>query len=139
MIILGIDLGQARTGVAICDRDEILASPVGMIQERNMERLVQKIHLLVQERHVQRIVVGLPLNMDGTEGESAARARAFARQLEETSGLSVILSDERRTTVAAHGYLNETNVRGAKRKQLVDAVSAVIILEDHLRKRKNEG
>ncbi len=137
MIILGVDLGRARTGLAICDKEELLASPLCVIEEYNRERLLDKIAEQAAERRVEQIVVGLPKNMDGSEGDSAQNARAFAQQLNERAGIETVMSDERGTTLTAHQYLNETNVRGKKRKQTVDAVAATIILEEYLRYRKN--
>ena len=137
MKILAVDLGRARTGLAISDCNECLASPAGVIEERNDERLLQKVAQRAKELKAQEIAVGLPRNMDGSEGESAQRARAFAEKLEEISGLSVVLRDERGTTITAHGYLNATDVRGKKRKAVVDSVAATIILEDYLSFRRN--
>lgn len=135
MRILAIDLGRARTGVAICDERECLASPVGTIAEHNTDRLLERVTALVAEQNAARVVVGLPRNMDGTQGESAQRAQAFAAALAERTGLPVDLWDERLTTVSAIGFLNQTNVRGKKRKAVVDTVSAVIILQDYLDRR----
>lgn len=132
MIILGVDLGKARTGLAICDKSEILASPVTVIQEHNRERLVEKIAVNAQERKAELLVVGLPKNMDGSEGESAQNAREIGALLTEKTGIPVEFCDERGTTVTAHGYLNETNVRGKKRKAVVDAVAAVVILQNFI-------
>ena len=126
MIILGIDLGKARTGVAVCDRAEMLASPLCVIQEHNRERLIEKIVKLSNERRAEQIALGLPKNMDGSEGESAQNAREFGALLQE-----------RGTTVTAHGYLNQTDVRGKKRKAVVDSVAAVIILQNYLDYRRN--
>lgn len=139
MIILGVDLGKSRTGIAACDRQEILASPVTVIEEKSRELLCEKICAIAAERKAELIVMGLPKNMDGSEGASAQAAREFAARLAEASGLSVELSDERGTTITAHSYLNEVNVRGSKRKSAVDAVAAVIILEEFMRKRKLSG
>lgn len=139
MKILAVDLGQARTGLAVCDESELLASPAGVISEWNMERLAQTIAQQAGERNVGMIVVGLPRNMDGSEGESARRARAFAQQLQALVPLPVDMRDERGTTITAHGYLNETNTRGKKRKAVVDAVAATIILQDFLDFRRNHG
>ena len=116
MIILGIDLGKARTGVAICDRGELLASPLTVVNEHNRERLVERLAALAQESRAELLAVGLPRNMDGTEGESAQNAREIGALLEEAAGLPVAFVDERGTTVTAHGYLNETNTRGKRRK-----------------------
>lgn len=137
MIILGVDLGKARTGVAVCDKNETLASPVEVVHEHNRERLLQRVALLATARGAERIVVGLPRNMDGSEGESAQNARAFGEALQALSGLPVDFSDERGTTITAHSFLNETNTRGKRRKATVDAVAATIILQDYLDFRRN--
>lgn len=137
MIILAVDTGRVRTGLAICDKSEILASPIGVIEQFDREKLCQRICQTAQERQAERIVVGLPRNMDGSEGESAAAARQFAQMLRERSGLPVVMQDERCTTITAHQYLNDTDTRGKKRKAVVDAVAATIILEDYLQYRKN--
>lgn len=139
MKLLAVDLGLARTGVAVCDREERLASPVGTIEERNPERLAEKLAAVAREQGAARIVLGHPKNMDGSRGESARRAEAFAVLLEETAELPVVLWDERMTTMSAIGYLNETNTRGKKRKQVVDTVSAVIILQDYIDSRRLRG
>lgn len=137
MKILAVDFGLARTGLAVCDENETLASPAGVICEWNRERLAQAIAAQAKERAVGRIVVGLPRNMDGSEGESALRARDFAALLQSLVAVPVALYDERGTTITAHGYLNETNTRGKKRKAVVDAVAATIILQDFLDYRRN--
>ena len=137
MIIVAVDLGQARTGLAVCDRGEVLASPLAVIQERDRARLVERIAAAARERGAQRLVVGLPLNMDGSEGESAQKARETGAMLAEASGLPVDFCDERGTTITAHNYLNATNTRGKKRKAVVDAVAATVILEDYLQSRRN--
>ena len=138
MIILGIDLGKARTGVAICDKGELLASPLTVVTEYHREQLVEKLSALAKENKAELLAVGLPRNMDGTEGESAQNAREVGALLEEATGLPVEFVDERGTTITAHGYLNETNTRGKKRKAVVDAVAATVILEDCLRRRRNQ-
>lgn len=139
MVILSVDYGDVRTGVAVCDKKEMLASPVGVVTERRAEKLAEKLAALAKEHAAGEIALGLPKNMDGTEGFRAQAVREFAALLEEAAGLPVTLRDERLTTVSAHGYLNATDTRGKKRKETVDAVSAVIILEDYLRYRKNAG
>ncbi len=136
MVILSVDYGDVRTGVAVCDKFEMLASPVGVITERSAEILVDKIKDIATERKAQKIVLGLPKNMDGTEGFRAERCKEFSGLLNEKTGLPVVLQDERLTTVSAHNILNETNTRGQKRKAVVDAVSAVLILEDYIQKNK---
>ena len=132
MIILGIDLGKARTGVAICDKGELLASPLTVVTEYHREQLVEKLAVLAKENKAELLAVGLPRNMDGSEGESAQNAREIGALLEEATGLPVEFVDERGTTITAHGYLNETNTRGKKRKAVVDAVAATVILQNYL-------
>lgn len=137
MKILAVDLGRARTGLAVCDESELLASPAGVISEYNMERLAKTIAAQAAEKGVGTIVVGLPRNMDGSEGDSAKNARAFAEALRALVSVPVEMRDERGTTITAHGYLNETDTRGKKRKAVVDAVAATIILQDYLDYRRN--
>ena len=139
MNIVGVDLGHARTGLAVCDKAELLASPLGVIAQRNWDRLAEQIVEEARRAGAEALVVGLPRNMDGSEGESAQLAREMGQRLAALSGLPVDFLDERGTTLTAHGYLNETNTRGKKRKAVVDAVAAVIILEDYLRGRKNRA
>ncbi len=137
MKIIAVDLGAARTGLAVCDENEILASPAGVINERDMCRLAETVCAAAKKHGAERVVVGLPRNMDGSEGDSAKNARAFAEKIKEVSGLPVFMQDERGTTVTAHGYLNDTNTRGRKRKAIIDAVAATVILQDYLARRKN--
>ncbi len=136
MKVMAVDLGLVRTGLAISDELEMLASPIGTITERNPQTLLQRVADTAKEQSAKAIVVGLPRNMDGSKGESAQRAEAFAEKLQEITGVPVTLWDERLTTMSAIGYLNETNVRGKKRKAIVDTVSATIILEDYLHSRR---
>lgn len=137
MKILGIDYGDVRTGIAISDQSEFLASAVCVVKETYQPKLIDKICEIASEKYVGLIVVGLPKNMDGTEGFRAEKCREFASLLSEKLALETVMIDERLTTVEAHKILNETNTRGKKRKEVVDAVSAVMILQDYLdRKRK---
>ncbi len=132
MRIMGIDYGDARTGIAISD---LLCSIVGqamVIHSRNDNKTLEQIQKLVTDNEVGRIVVGLPKNMDGTEGARAELCRAFAEKVAEVTGLPVDLWDERRTTVEAHNILSEHNYHGKKRKNTVDAVAASLILEGYL-------
>lgn len=138
MVIIAVDLGKARTGIAVCDRSEIMASPLEVISEHSRDKLIERIKVLCEERKAELLVVGLPRNMDGSEGESAQNARAFGSELAQATGLTVDFSDERGTTITAHGYLNMTDTRGKKRKAVVDAVAATIILEDYLNYRRNK-
>ena len=137
MIILGVDLGHARTGLSVCDKNEMLASPLKVIHQWDPEKLCNEIAEAAKGAGAELIAVGLPRNMDGTEGDSARFAREMGGKIGEFSGLPVRFVDERGTTVTAHGYLNETNTRGKKRKAVVDAVAAVVILEDFLLYRRN--
>ena len=137
MKILSVDLGKARTGLAVCDENEVLASPVGVISEWNREKLLKRVAEEAEKQSAREIVVGLPRNMDGSEGESALTARSFAEKLQGLVAVPVVLQDERGTTVTAHRYLNDTDTRGRKRKSVIDAVAATIILQDRLAYRKN--
>ena len=137
MIIMSVDLGKARTGVAVSDKDEGFAFPKCVIKEYNSERLVQRLAEKAHEYEAELIVVGLPKNMDGSLGSRAEECTETARLIEEASGIKTVLFDERCTTVEAYAWLNINDTRGKKRKQTVDAVAAVIILEDFLRTRKN--
>ena len=137
MIIMSVDLGKARTGLALCDKTEFLASPYKVIFEKSPKKLPEKVAEAAKEAKAELIVVGLPKNMDGSEGESARNARAFAAELGKLSGLETVMQDERGTTITAHNFLNDTNTRGKKRKNVVDEVAATIILQDFLDSRKN--
>ena len=136
--MMSVDLGHVRTGLAISDKNGFLASSLCVIEERNDKRLVEKIVQQARENAAERIVVGLPKNMDGTEGESARRARELASQIAELSGIPTVMQDERGTTITAHAYLSAGEVYGKRRKQKVDAVAASIILQDYLDSRKDD-
>ena len=133
MIIMSVDYGDVRTGIAVCDKMQILASPVCVITEKNRDVLVEKIAELAKERKAERICVGLPQNMDGSYGFRSDACRELGKMLEEKTGLTVAFQNERLTTVSAHNILNAVDARGKKRKAVVDAVSAVLILEDYMR------
>lgn len=137
MKILAVDLGKARTGLAVCDENEILASPVCVVAEWNREKVLARTAEEAKRLAVGEVVVGLPRNMDGSEGESAQAARAFAESLKALVSVPVVMQDERGTTVTAHNYLNDTDTRGKKRKAVVDAVAATVILQAHLDYRRN--
>jgi putative Holliday junction resolvase len=132
MVILSVDLGKMRTGIAISDKNEFLASPLTVITSDDNITICNKIKEIIDERNAKKIVLGLPKNMDGTEGESAANARAFSDLLSKKTGLDVILIDERLTTVLANKHLNASNKCGKKRKEVIDSVSAVLILQSYL-------
>lgn len=132
MKILAVDLGLARTGISVSDVNQILASPFCVIAEKNTEVLLQKIHEICKKEKISKIIVGLPRNMDGSEGESAQNCKNFAASLSNVTNLPVFMVDERCTTITANNFLNETNVRGKKRKNVVDAVAASVILQNYL-------
>ena len=137
MKIMAADFGDARTGLAICDKTELLASPVGVIHEKRFEHAVEKVAAAAAENRAEAVIVGLPLNMNGSEGPRAELCRNFAEQLSSKVNVPVRMWDERQTTVSAAGYLNQTDTRGKKRKEVIDAVAAVIILDSYLQWRKN--
>ena len=138
MKIMSVDLGLSRTGIAVCDPLEMLASPVKVIFEKYEPKLIEQIVAVAKELSAELIVVGLPLNMDSSAGERATECQRIAKIIEEKSGVKTEMWDERCTTVMSHNVLNETNVRGKKRKNIVDAVAAVMILESYLDYRKNQ-
>lgn len=139
MVIMAVDYGDARTGIAVCDKLEMMASPVTTINDWNKDRLIDKIIGLAKEYKAEMFVVGLPKNMDSSLGSRAEKCTAFADELSEKSGLSAVMRDERLTTVSAYITLNENNVRGKKRKDVVDQISAVNILQDYIDYRRLHG
>lgn len=139
MRIVAVDRGDVRTGLAVCDCLETVCSPVCVLTEYHPERLAERVAEEIKRLNAAQIVVGLPRNMDGSEGESADKCRALASKLHTLTGLPVSLYDERLTTVEAHAILSAADVRGKKRKQTVDAVAAVLILEGYLASRRNKG
>ena len=132
MRVLAIDYGDARTGIAVSDASGLSVGQTTVIHSYNAEKTAQEIARLVRETGAERLVMGFPRNMDGTEGPRAALYREFAKRVEETCGMSVVLWDERRTTVEAHQILSDCNYHGKKRKNTVDAVAASLILEGYL-------
>lgn len=133
MVIISVDYGDARTGIAACDKLQMLASPVCVIAEKDRERLISKIAEIAKERKAEQFCVGMPRNMDGSYGFRSDACRKFGEELQQATGIPVVFRDERLTTVSAHGILNSNDVRGKKRKNVVDAVSAVLILEEYLK------
>ncbi len=139
MIIMSVDYGDKRTGVAICDKLEMLASPVCVLTEWNAETLADKIVNLASEKKAEIIVVGLPKNMDGSKGFRADACEELGALVRARTDIPVEFWDERLTTVSAHRILSENNVRGKKRKAVVDSVAAEIILQNYIDYRKNRG
>lgn len=137
MIILGVDLGDARTGIAASDPSETLASPVTVLSEWNPEKTLEKTAGYVKNLGAGAVVIGYPKNMNGTLGPRAEKCADFAKKLGELTGVETILWDERRTTVSAAVYMDATGRHGKKRKSVVDAAAAMIILQSYLDFRKN--
>ena len=130
--ILGVDLGDTRTGLAICDPSRLISSGIGTISPGGIEKTADAVADAARENGVCAIIVGLPVNMDGSEGGRAAKCRKFADLLRMRLGEDVLVAmfDERMTTMTASRYLNETNTRGKKRKGVIDTLSAQIILQN---------
>lgn len=133
---MSIDYGDVRTGVAISDIKGILASPLCVIKESYQPKLVDKIIELINENKIEKIVIGLPRNMDGSYGYRCDDCKSLGQAIGEKINIDIEFEDERLTTVMAHNILSDNNVRGAKRKQTVDAVSAVMILQSYLDKNR---
>ena len=131
--ILGVDFGDTRTGLAVSDISRFLASGIGYVSPGGIEKTANKVAEVAQEQKASAIVVGLPKNMDGSEGFRAERCREFASLLRDRlPNTPIVMMDERLTTMSASRYLNETNTRGAKRKGVIDTLSAQIILQNAL-------
>lgn len=135
--VLAVDYGDVRTGLALSDENRFLASGIGTIREGGMRATAKQVAKVAADRGAVVIVIGLPKNMDGSEGASAEKIRAFAAILAELTDARIEFLDERVTTMAAHQILNLTDTRGSKRKQVVDTLSAEIILQNYLDMRKN--
>lgn len=132
MRIMAIDYGDARTGIAFCDKNQMLASPYTVIKESYQPKLVKAILDIVEKEKPEKIVIGLPRNMDGSYGYRCDECKALGAELKKAVDIPVDYQDERLTTVMAHNVLSQNNVRGAKRKNSVDAVSAVMILQSYI-------
>ena len=139
MRILGIDYGEARTGLSISDATGMLAGSPSVIRERKLERLQEKLVEFIRQEKIEEIVLGCPKNMDNSEGERAQKSRALGAYLQETTGLPVIMWEERRTTVEAHAILRENGKKTKKHKQNVDAVAASLILQGYLDYKRMQG
>ena len=135
--ILGVDYGDVRTGLALSDENRFLASGLSTIREGGMRATAKKVAAVAAERGAGIIVIGLPKNMDGSEGASADKIRAFAELLRPMTEAKIDFLDERVSTMAAHRILNMTDTRGQKRKDVVDTLSAEIILHNYLDALKN--
>ena len=130
--ILGVDFGDTRTGLAVSDLLGMLANGIGYVNSTYMPKTAEMVADKAKELGVSKIVVGLPINMNGTMGPRAEHAKEFAQMLSEKTGLPIEMFDERCSTMAAHQILNLTDTRGKKRKAAVDTLSAQIILQNYL-------
>ena len=139
MKILGIDYGDARTGLSVSDATGLLAGSPSVIAEWNHDKLLDKLTTYIHDNHIEEIVLGFPRNMDGSEGPRAEKCRALAAELEARTGLKPVLWDERRTTVEAHAILHSAGKREKKHRQNVDAVAATLILQGYLDFRRTRG
>lgn len=138
--ILGVDYGDARTGLALSDISGFLASGIGTIKSTGFLKTADQVSRIAKEKDVGLIVLGHPINMNGTLGPRSEKAQAFGKHLEEISGIKVVLFDERLSTANAHTMLNITNTRGEKRKSIIDEMSACLILQSYLdRERSTNG
>ena len=130
---LAVDYGDSRTGLAGCDAGETITSPITpQIEEKSMNKVAAAVTAVAQARGAEALVCGLPKNMDGTEGSRANKSRRFAQRLANTAGVPVVMWDERLTTVEANRTLMESGVRRENRKEYVDKLAAVYILQGYL-------
>ena len=132
MKIMAIDLGDVRTGIAFSDITGLIAGRSFTITERNRQKLAEKICALIREEQPEQVVLGLPVNMDGSEGERAALSREFALTLEQGCGMKILLRDERGSSISANRILSDAGKKREKQRARVDAVAASIILQNYL-------
>ena len=137
MKIMAVDYGDARTGLAVCDRTETLASPVGQIEEKSIAKTAEKIVYATREFDIKMLVIGLPVNMDGTEGARAKKSRKLGDILGKIIDIPIEYWDERNTTKSAEILLTDTGTFGKKRKDILDSVAASVILDSFLAHRRN--
>ena len=137
MRIMGIDFGDARVGVAVTDLLGITAQGVGTVRNGGVKKLMSELDAIIKEYKPEEIVIGMPKNMDGTEGFRAEATYKFAKRLGEIYDGKIEFVDERLTTVGATQFLNATNTRGGKRKDVIDTVSACLILETYMQRKNN--
>ena len=135
MRLMGIDYGDARVGIALSDPLMIMSQGYKTIKNDGTDALYEEIVSIIKEKEVTKIVIGLPKNMDNSQGFRTDATMEFADKLTNFTDVEIEFSDERLTTVSAHGFLNEMNVRGKKRKETVDTLSAALILETYMKKK----
>lgn len=136
--MLGVDYGDARIGLSVCDENETMAFPLSTVRSESMRKNIDRIASIANDERVGRIVVGLPLNMDGTEGARASKTRTFGRVLASVSGVEVVYFDERLTSVEAEGIMDANFLKGERRKQVIDRIAAQLILDGYLTAEKNK-
>lgn len=139
MRIAGLDYGDARTGIAVCDINEIIATAITTVKASGLTEMARKCSEEIKKLNAELIVLGLPKNMDGSESFRAEKTKLFAQMLKENIDLDIIYFDERLTTVSAYNYLNQTNYNKNKKKNVVDALSAQIILQDYIDMKRNKA
>lgn len=137
MKIMAVDYGDSRTGLAMCDKTEFLASPLTIIHMKDFDICVEKVAEAVKENKAEMVIVGNPINMNGTYGPRSEKCCLFAEKLRALVDVEVKMWDERSSTVTAIDVMNRNNKRGKKRKETLDAVAAAVILESYLAYRKN--
>ena len=130
--ILGLDYGKKRIGMAISDESEIIAMPLGVIQVKSRQQVISDLQQVCADKNVEKIVVGMPLNMNGTKGESAERVMLFVKQIGEQISLPFELWDERLSSKAAERVLIESDVSRSRRKEVIDKLAAQIVLQSYL-------
>ena len=135
---LGVDYGDVRTGLAECDVSGLLAGPIGTIAEGGMRNTAVRVAKEAEVRSCKRIVIGLPKNMNGSEGQRAETVKAFAKILSELTEIPIDFYDERMTTMEAYRFLDTTATYGKKRKNAIDTLSAEIILQGYIDKERNQ-
>lgn len=131
-MILGVDFGDSRTGYAVSDALGFSANTLETYHEKNMNKVAEHTAELVKKLGAEKIVLGFPKNMNGTVGDRGKKTKALAKQLKTMVECDIVLWDERLTTVSAHNLMNETNIRGKKRKDSVDKIAAAFILQAYL-------
>lgn len=131
-MVLGVDFGDSRTGYAVSDALGFAAQTLEVYKEKNMIKVAEHTAKLAKDVNAEKIVLGFPKNMNGTIGDRGKKSKKLAALLKEKTGLPVVLWDERLTTVSAHNLMNQTNVRGIKRKETVDKIAAAFILQSYL-------
>lgn len=137
MKIMCVDYGDSRTGLAMCDEGEILASPLETVFEKDFDKCAERVAEISKQRKAALIVVGDPVNMNGTRGPRCEKCALFAEKLRGRVETEVIMWDERSSTVTAIGYMNDINKRGKKRRDVLDQAAAAVILDSYLNYRKN--